>query len=90
MQDSDSEALSEEFVRRVDPDLSRAKTNYRAQRDDKYATDPNSTVHGTPQKKFDEEDGLSDGSEFHTPDQRLSGHCLNMIGRLFTNNRRHF
>ncbi len=46
---------------------------------DDYATDADSVVSCTPEKKFDEQDGLSDCSELHTPAQPSKRRCLPTI-----------
>jgi hypothetical protein len=48
-----------------DPDKSCTTPNSLLQLDYAYATDLESVVDGTTQKKIDEEDGQSYGSEFH-------------------------
>ena len=69
MASSDSEDLSDDSRAGNDPRQSSAEPNSRADREYQYETDPDSTALGTPRKKFDEQDGQSDGSEFHTPAQ---------------------
>mmetsp|Transcript_41119 Transcript_41119/g.85851 ORF Transcript_41119/g.85851 Transcript_41119/m.85851 type:complete len:258 (-) Transcript_41119:612-1385(-) len=44
-----------------------AVPNFLLQFLDAYATDPESIADGVPEKQFDDEDGQSVGSEFHTP-----------------------
>ncbi len=46
------------------------------QNDDAYATDQDSDLDGTPQKKNDDEDGQSDWSEFRTHAQQSKRLCL--------------
>jgi hypothetical protein len=69
MASSDSQGLSDDSRAGNDPRQSRAVPNSRSHGEDEYATDPDSIALGTPQKNFDEEDGQSDGSEFHTSAQ---------------------
>ena len=52
-----------------DPDQSSAMPKSLSQREDGNATDPESVVEGTPQKKIDEQEGQSDDSSMHTPAQ---------------------
>ena len=52
-----------------DPDQSRAMPKSLSQREDGNATDSESVVEGTPQKKIDEQEGQSDDSSMHTPVQ---------------------
>ncbi len=70
MASSDSGHSSDDSGGSDDPDRSSAVPNYPLQNDHAYATGPDSACDGTPQKKFDDEDGQSDESEFHTPAQR--------------------
>jgi hypothetical protein len=70
MESSDSGHSSDDSSGSDDPERTSALPNSLLHINDAYATDPDSVFDGTPQKKFDEEDGQSDDSEFHTPAQR--------------------
>lgn len=70
MQSSDSEHSSDDSGAGVDPDQSSALPNSSLQLLGDYASDSGSVVPCTPEKEFEEEDGQSDGSEFHTPAQQ--------------------
>jgi hypothetical protein len=65
MASSDFCHSSEDSSASDDPDQSSAVPNSQLQIDDAYATDPDSAVDGTPQKKFDEENGQSHESVSH-------------------------
>ena len=52
-----------------DPGRSSQVLKLMSHREDGNATDPDSVVEGTPQKKFDEQEGQSDDSSMHTPAQ---------------------
>jgi hypothetical protein len=69
MASSDSGHSSDDSSCCDEPERSSTLPNYLLQIDDAYATDPVSSFDGAQQKKFDDEDGQSDGSEFHTPAQ---------------------
>jgi hypothetical protein len=69
MHSSDSEQSSDDSGAGVDPHQSSAVANSLLQLQDDYASGSDSEIACTPEKEFDEEDGLSDGSEFHTPAQ---------------------
>jgi hypothetical protein len=69
MQSSESEHLSDDSGAGDDPHRSSAVPNSLLQLQCAYASDSDSVVAATPEKQFEEEDGLSDGSEFHTPAQ---------------------
>ena len=70
MQSSDSEHSSDDSGAGVDPHQSSALPNSSLQLLGDYASDSGSVVPCTPEKQFEEEDGQSDGSEFHTPAQQ--------------------
>ena len=53
----------------VDPRRSCSVPNSLSQLQDDHEKGSDSAVACTPEKKFDEQDGLSDGSDFHTPAQ---------------------
>ena len=66
---SDSEQSSDYSGAGDDPDQSSAVSNSLLQLQDDYASGSDSIVPATPEKEFDEQDGLSDCSDFHTPAQ---------------------
>ena len=70
MHSSDSEHSSDDDRAGDDPHQSSAVPNSLLQLQDDYASGSDSVIACTPEKKFGEEDGLSDGSEFHTPAQQ--------------------
>jgi len=67
MQSSDFEQLSDDSGAGDDPDQSRAVPNSLLQFQGDYASGLDSVIACTPEKEFDEQDGLSDCSDFHTP-----------------------
>ena len=67
MQLSDSEQSSDDSGAGDDPDQSRAVPNSLLQFQGDYASGSDSVIACTPEKEFDEQDGLSDCSDFHTP-----------------------
>jgi hypothetical protein len=69
MLSSDFEQSSDDSGSGDDPRRSGSVPNSLSQRQDDYASGSDSAVACTPDKKFEEQDGLSDGSEFHTPAQ---------------------
>ena len=69
MHSSDSEQSSDDSGAGVDPHQSSAVPNSLLQLQDDYASGSESVIACTPEKEFGEEDGLSDGSEYHTPAQ---------------------
>jgi hypothetical protein len=69
MHSSDSEQLSDDSGAGDDPDQSRAVPNSLLQLQGDYASGSDYVVPATPEKEFDEQDGLSDCSDFHTPAQ---------------------
>ena len=69
MHSSDSEPSSDDSGAGDDPHQSSAVPNSLLQLQDDYASGSDSVIACTPEKEFGEEDGLSDGSEFHTPAQ---------------------
>jgi hypothetical protein len=69
MHSSESEHSSDDSGAGDDPPRSSAVPNSLLQLQCAYASDSDSVVAATPEKQFEEEDGLSDGSEFHTPAQ---------------------
>ena len=69
MQSSEFEQLSDDSGAGDDPHQSSAVPNSLLQLQGDYASGSDSVIACTPEKKFEEQDGLSDGSEFHTPAQ---------------------
>jgi hypothetical protein len=69
MHSSDSEHSSYDSGAGDDPHRSSAVPNSSLQLQGDYASDSESVVPATPEKQFEEEDGQSDGSDFHTPAQ---------------------
>ncbi len=65
----DSEHSSDDSGSGDDPRQSGAVPNSLSQLHDDYATDADSVVACTPEKKFDEQDGLSDCSDLRTSAQ---------------------
>ena len=69
MHSSESEHSSDDSGAGDDPHRSSAVPNSLLQLQCAYASDSDSVVPATPEKQFEEEDGQSDGSDFHTPAQ---------------------
>jgi hypothetical protein len=69
MHSSDSEHSSDDSGAGDDPHQSSAVPNSLQQLQGDYASGSDSVIACTPEREFGEEDGLSDGSEFHTPAQ---------------------
>jgi hypothetical protein len=69
MHSTDSEHSSDDSGSGDDPRQSGAVPNSLSQLHDDYATDADSVVACTPEKKFDEQDGLSDCSDLRTSAQ---------------------
>ena len=69
MQSSEFEQLSDDSGAGHDPDQSSAVPNSLLQLQGDYASDSDSVIACTPEKQFDEQDGQSDCSDFHTPAQ---------------------
>ena len=69
MHATDSEHLDDDSGSGDDPRQSSAVPNSLSQLHDAYATDADSVVACTPEKEFEEQDGLSDCSDLHTPAQ---------------------
>ena len=69
MHSSDSEQSSDDCCSGNDPRRSGSVPNPLSQLQDDYETGSDSVIACTPEKKFDEEDGQSDCSDFHTPAQ---------------------
>ncbi len=70
MYSSYSEQSSEDSGAGDDPHQSSAVPNSLLQLQGDYASGSDDVVPCTPEKPFEEEDGQSDGSEFHTPAQQ--------------------
>jgi hypothetical protein len=70
MHSSDSEHSSDDAGSGDDPGQSGSVPNSLSQLHDDYATDADSVVACTPEKEFEEQDGLSDCSDLHTPAQQ--------------------
>ncbi len=70
MHSSDSEQSSDDSGAGDEPHQSSAVPNSLLQLQDDYASGSDDVVPCTPDKQFEEEDGQSDGSEFHTPAQQ--------------------
>ena len=66
---SDSEHSSDDSGAGDDPHQSSAGPNSLQQLQGDYASASDDVVPRTPEKQFEEEDGQSDGSDFHTPAQ---------------------
>ena len=69
MHSSDSEHLSDDSGAGDDPHQSRAVPNSLLQLQGDSTSGSDSVVPATPEKEFDEQDGLSDCSDCHTPAQ---------------------
>jgi len=69
MHSSDSEHSSADSGAGDDPHHSSAVPNSLQQLQGDYASGSDDVVPRTPEKQFEEEDGQSDGSDFHTPAQ---------------------
>ena len=66
MDSTDSEQYSDDAGSGDDPRQSGSVPNSLSQLQDDYATDADSVVACTPEKQFDEQDGLSDESDLRT------------------------
>jgi hypothetical protein len=69
MHSSDSKHLSDDFGAGDDPHQSSAVPNSLLRLQGDYASGSDELVPGTPEKEFEEDDGQSDNSDFHTPAQ---------------------
>ena len=69
MQSSEFEQLSDDSGAGDDPHQSSAVPNSLLQLQGDYASGSDSVIACTPEKQFDEQDGQSDCSDFHTPAQ---------------------
>ena len=69
MHSSDSEHSSDDSGAGVDPRQSGSAANSLLQLQDDYESGSDSVVACTPEKKFEEHDGLSDSSDLHMPAQ---------------------
>ena len=70
MNSSDSEHSSDDSGAGDDPHQSSAVLNSLQQLQGDYASGSDDVVPSTPEKQFNEQDGQSDGSDFHTPAQQ--------------------
>jgi hypothetical protein len=70
MHSSESEQSSDDSGAGDDTHQSSAVPNSLLQLQGDYASDSDSVVPATPEKKFNEQDGQSDGSDFHTAAQQ--------------------
>jgi hypothetical protein len=70
MQSSDSKHSSDDDRAGDDPHQSSAVPNSLLQLQGDYASGSDDLVPGTPEKEFEEDDGQSDSSDFHTPAQQ--------------------
>jgi len=70
MDSSDSEHSSDDSGAGDDPHQSSAVPNSLQQLQGDYASGSDDVVPRTPEKQFEEEEGQSDGSDFHTPAQQ--------------------
>ena len=70
MQSSDSKHSSDDSGAGDDLHQSSAVPNSLQQLQGDYASGSDEMVPCTPEKQFEQEDGLSDGSDFHTPAQQ--------------------
>ena len=70
MHSSESEHSSDDSGAGDDPHQSSAVPNSLLQLQGDYASGSDDVVPSTPEKQFEEEDGQSDGSDFHTPAQQ--------------------
>ena len=70
MHSTDSEHYSDDAGSGDDPGQSGSVPNSLSQLHDDYATDADSVVACTPEKEFEERDGLPDCSDLHTPAQQ--------------------
>lgn len=70
MHSSDSEHSSDDDRAGDDPHQSSAVPNSLLQLQGDYASGSDDLVPGTPEKEFEEDDGQSDSSDFHTPAQQ--------------------
>ena len=70
MHSCDSEQSSDDSCAGDDPHQSSAVPNSLLQLQGDYASGSDDLVPGTPEKEFEEDDGQSDSSDFHTPAQQ--------------------
>ena len=70
MHSCDSEQSSDDFGASDDPHQSSAVPSSLLQLQGDYASGLDDLVPGTPEKEFEEDDGQSDSSDFHTPAQQ--------------------
>jgi hypothetical protein len=79
MHPCDSEQSSDDSGAGDDPHQSSAMNNSLLQLQGDYASGSDEFVPGTPEKEFEEEDGQSDGSDFHTPAQQSKRRRLPLV-----------
>ena len=84
MHSSDSEQSSDDSGAGVDPHQSSAVPNSLLQLQDDYALGSDSVIACTPEKAFDEQDGQSDCSDFHTPAQTSKRQLLPSVSPVKT------
>ena len=82
MHSSDSEQSSDDSGAGDDPHQSSAVPNSLLQLRGDYASGSDDVVPCTPETEFEEEDGQSDGSQFHTPAQQSKRWRLSSVSPL--------
>ena len=79
MHSSDSEHSSDDDRAGDDPHQSSAVPNSLLQLQGDYASGSDDLVPGAPEKEFEEDDGQSDSSDFHTPAQQSKRRRLPLV-----------
>ena len=79
MHSCDSEQSSDDSDASDDPHQSSAVPNSLLQLQGDYASGSDDLVPGTPEKEFEEDDGQSDSSDFHTPAQQSKRRRLPLV-----------
>jgi hypothetical protein len=79
MHSCDSEQSSDDSGAGHDPHQSSAVSNSLLQLQGDYASGSDDLVPGTPAKEFEEDDGQSDSSDFHTPAQKSKRRRLPLV-----------
>ena len=79
MHSSDSEHSSDDDRAGDDPHQSSAVPNSLLQLQGDYASGSDDLVPGTPEKEFEEDDGQSNSSDFHTPAQQSKRRRLPLV-----------
>ena len=79
MHPCDSEQSSDDSGASDDPHQSSAVPNSLLQLQGDYASGSDDLVPGTPEKEFEEDDGQSDSSDFHTPAQQSKRRRLPLV-----------